>query len=100
MAESADHDRITVLQKQLQSQQAQLSAAEEDIRKELVTLCYLSGQPLQKSLLQAAERMTFPELLDLRQQLRNEVRSTGNSQLQPAEEKAKAAASLQQFQMK
>ena len=44
--------------------------------------------------------MTFPELLDLRQQLRNEVRSTGNSQLQPAEEKAKAAASLQQFQMK
>lgn len=97
---SADHDRITVLQKQLQSQQAQLSAAEEDIRKELVTLCYLSGQPLQKSLLQAAERMTFPELLDLRQQLRNEVRSTGNSQLQPAEEKAKAAASLQQFQMK
>ena len=97
---SADHDRITVLQKQLQSQQAQLSAAEEDIRKELVTLCYLSGQPLQKSLLQAAERMTFPELLDLRQQLRNEVRSTGNSQLQPAEEKAKATASLQQFQMK
>lgn len=58
---SADHDRITVLQKQLQSQQAQLSAAEEDLRKELVTLCYLSGQPLQKSLLQAAERMTFPE---------------------------------------
>ena len=97
---SADHDRITVLQKQLQSQQAQLSAAEEDLHKELVTLCYLSGQPLQKSLLQAAERMTFPELLDLRQQLRNEVRSTGNSQLQPAEEKAKAAASLQQFQMK
>ena len=44
--------------------------------------------------------MTFPELLDLRQQLRNEVRSTGNSQLQPTEEKAKAAASLQQFQMK
>lgn len=34
---SADHDRITVLQKQLQSQQAQLSAAEEDLRKELVT---------------------------------------------------------------
>ncbi|MCI7629718.1 MAG: hypothetical protein MSS55_03930 [Ruminococcus sp.] len=66
----------------------------------MVTLCYLSGQPLQKSLLQAAERMTFPELLDLRQQLRNEVHSTGNSQLQPAEEKAKAAASLQQFQMK
>lgn len=65
-----------------------------------MTLCYLSGQPLQKSLLQAAERMTFPELLDLRQQLRNEVRSTGNSQLQPAEEKAKTAASLQQFQMK
>ena len=97
---SADNDRITVLQKQLQSQQAQLSAAEEDLRKELVTLCYLSGQPLQKSLLQAAERMTFPELLDLRQQLRNEVRSTGNSQLQPAEEKAKTAASLQQFQMK
>ena len=97
---SADHDRITVLQKQLQSQQAHLSAAEEDLRKELVTLCYLSGQPLQKSLLQAAERMTFPELLDLRQQLRNEVRSTGNSQLQPAEEKAKTAASLQQFQMK
>lgn len=94
---SADHDRITVLQKQLQSQQAQLSAAEEDIRKELVTLCYLSGQPLQKSLLQAAERMTFPELLDLRQQLRNEVRSTGNSQLQPAEEKQKLLPAYSSF---
>ena len=34
---SADHDRITVLQKQLQSQQAQLSAAEEDIRNALLS---------------------------------------------------------------
>ncbi len=94
----AESERVAVLQKQLQSQQAQLAAAEADVRKEIVTLCYLSGQPLQKSLLQAAERMTLPELFSLRQQLRQETQQQGNSQLQPAEKKPEAT--LQQFQMK
>ncbi|MDO4156091.1 MAG: hypothetical protein Q4D37_04850 [Oscillospiraceae bacterium] len=94
----AESERVAVLQKQLQSQQAQLAAAEADVRKEIVTLCYLSGQPLQKSLLQAAERMTLSELFSLRQQLRQETQQQGNSQLQPAEKKPEAT--LQQFQMK
>lgn len=94
----AESERVAVLQKQLQNQQAQLAAAEADVRKEIVTLCYLSGQPLQKSLLQAAERMTLPELLTFRQQLRQEMQQQGCSQLQSAEEKSKAT--LQQFQMK
>lgn len=94
----AESERVAVLQKQLQSQQAQLAAAEADVRKEIVTLCYLSGQPLQKSLLQAAERMTLPELLTFRQQLRQEMQQQGSSQLQSAEKKPEAT--LQQFQMK
>lgn len=94
----AESERVAVLQKQLQSQQAQLAVAEADVRKEIVTLCYLSGQPLQKSLLQAAERMTLPELLAFRQQLRQEMQQQGSSQLQAAEKKPEAT--LQQFQMK
>jgi len=94
----AESERVAVLQKQLQSQQAQLAAAEADVRKEIVTLCYLSGQPLQKSLLQAAERMTLPELLTFRQQLRQEMQQQGSSQLQSAEKKPEVT--LQQFQMK
>lgn len=78
---AAETERISVLQKQLQIQGEQLAKAECDIRKEITRLCFLTGQPVQKTLLHAAENMVLSDLLMLRDQLRQEVKKQGESQL-------------------
>jgi hypothetical protein len=97
---AAETERVAVLQKQLQAQKAQLEAAEADIRQEIVRLCYLSGHPLQKSILQLTDGMDYEKLVPFRTQLREEVQKQGTSQLQRAEQAATEWESLQQFQLK